>query len=165
MIADEIKKLSALKDEGLISEFEFNQAKAKLLGENKFSAKKKGELFGLSEPVWLTLMHLSILAGFIIPILGLALPFILWILSKDESEKADQTGRILINWIASFIIYFIISMILTMIFIGWLLMSLLVIACIVFVILGAVKAANGTIWRYPLSISFLHINSYDDEKI
>ncbi|MCF6764313.1 DUF4870 domain-containing protein [Thiotrichales bacterium 19S3-7] len=159
MIADEIKKLNELKEAGVLSEDEFNQAKENILGQKKFKTSASGELFGLNENVWLTLMNLSILAGFIVPILGLVLPFVLWLLSRDHSENADKVGRNLVNWIASFIIYFVICIILMTIFIGWLLLMVLVILTVIFVIIGAIKAANGEIWPYPLSIPFLNVES------
>ncbi|MCF6775539.1 DUF4870 domain-containing protein [Thiotrichales bacterium 19X7-9] len=159
MIADEIKKLSELKEAGILTEDEFNQAKEKLLGQANLKTNVSGELFGLNENIWLTLMNLSILAGFVVPILGLVLPFVLWLLSKEDSQKADQMGRNLVNWIASFIIYFVLCIILMAIFIGWLLLIALVALTVIFVIIGAIKAANGEIWPYPLSIPFLKVES------
>ncbi|MCF6768077.1 DUF4870 domain-containing protein [Thiotrichales bacterium 19S11-10] len=159
MIADEIKKLSELKDTGVISEEEFHKAKERLLGKKHKSQHQTGTIYGLNESMWCTFMHLSLLAGFIVPILGLAIPFALWIISKDVSDKADQTGRMLVNWIASLVIYFIASVILMAVFIGWLLLVALVIVNIAFIIIGATKAADGEFWRYPLSIKFLSLEN------
>lgn len=156
MIADEIKKLHELKDQGVISEEEFNSAKKRLLKQK--IGNSDGHIFGLNEMLWATLMHLSVLAVFIIPMLGIVLPIVLWILSKDESEFANQTGKAIINWIVSFIIYFIIAAILTLIFIGFILMVALIVLSIIFIIIGAIKASHRELYRYPLSINFLSID-------
>ncbi len=67
---------------------------------------------------------------------------------KDHSKKA-------LNWQISLTIYSIISAILVLVLIGALFLMVLGILNLVFCILAAVKAADGELWDYPLTINFL----------
>lgn len=100
-------------------------------------------------------IHLSQLAGLIIPLLGWALPLILWINKKNSSAFIDANGKIVMNWIISSLIYAIISYLLIFIFIGVILLGVLGICSIIFTIMGCIKANNGETWSYPLSIHFI----------
>lgn len=101
-------------------------------------------------------IHLSQLAGSIIPILGWVLPLVLWQSKKDQSAYIDAHGKIVMNWIISSLIYGIISVILAFIGVGVILLIVLGICSIVFIVVGAIKANNGETWPYPLSIRFIH---------
>lgn len=101
-------------------------------------------------------IHLSQLAGSIIPILGWVLPLVLWQSKKDQSAYIDVHGKIVMNWIISSLIYGIISIILAFIGVGVILLIVLGICSIVFIVVGAIKANNGETWPYPLSIRFIH---------
>lgn len=59
------------------------------------------------------------------------------------------------NWLISFVIYFIASFLLTCVLIGFPMVVALVIVSVVFPIVGGIKASNGEVWPYPLSIRFL----------
>ena len=100
-------------------------------------------------------IHLSQLAGLIIPLLGWVLPLILWQTKKDTSAYINNHGKIVMNWIISSLIYSIVGIILSLIFIGIFLLIVLGICSLIFIIIGAVKANNGETWPYPLSIPFL----------
>jgi uncharacterized Tic20 family protein len=66
---------------------------------------------------------------------------------KQHSKKA-------LNWQISLLIYFVVSAVLALVLIGFLLMMVLGVMNLVFCILGAVKAADGELWDYPLTINF-----------
>lgn len=101
------------------------------------------------------LIHLSQLAGMIIPLLGWVLPLILWQTKKDTSSFIDEHGKIVMNWIISTVIYGVICWILVFLLIGVILLIALGICSLVFIIVGAIKANNGEVWPYPLSIPFI----------
>lgn len=105
---------------------------------------------------WAMFIHFSLLAGFALPIVGVILPIILWQLKKDEYTIVDVHGKIVVNWIISALIYLGISMILMMIAIG--VLGILVIsgATVVFAIVGGIKANNGEVWEYPLSLKLIN---------
>jgi len=100
-------------------------------------------------------IHLSQFAGFIIPALGWVLPLILWLIKRDNSAYIDAQGKIVMNWIISSLIYSIIGFILTFLLVGIIWLIALGVCSIVFIILGAIRAKEGTLWAYPLSITFL----------
>lgn len=88
------------------------------------------------------------------PFAGLVVPIVIWQLKKDEYPVVDEHGRVVMNWILSMFIYLAAGILLTFILIGIPLLFALGIAALVFPIVGAVKANNGEVWPYPLSIKF-----------
>jgi uncharacterized Tic20 family protein len=111
--------------------------------------------WGMNEKSFLLLMHLSQFAGLIVPGAGLALPIVMWLTNKDNNERIDQQGKYITNWIISVVIYLAASAILTIIFIGIIGLFAVGIAALVFPIIGAIKANEGEIWKYPLTIQFI----------
>ncbi|MGK7896812.1 MAG: DUF4870 domain-containing protein [Xenococcus sp. (in: cyanobacteria)] len=103
---------------------------------------------------WAMLLHLSQLAGLLVPLAGLIIPILIWQLKKEEMPELDVHGKIVVNWIISGLIYSVICFILVFLVIGIFLLIPLSIIAIVFPIIGAIKANEGRAWKYPLSISF-----------
>ena len=95
-------------------------------------------------------MHVLCLVGF--PILG---PLVIWLIKKDSSRYLDQQGRELLNFQISYFIYALISFVLCFIFIGIPLLVIIGVASIVLTIIGIVKAAEGGVYRFPLTIRLL----------
>src|SRR5262249_11468845 len=104
---------------------------------------------------WAMFLHLSLLAGFVVPLAGLVLPIVIWQLKKTELPELDVHGKIVVNWIISMIIYGFVSAILILVLIGIPLLIAVGIVGIVFPIIGGIKANNGEVWKYPLSIPFV----------
>ena len=109
--------------------------------------------------LWSTLLHLSLLAGLIIPLGGLIVPVVIYILKKDELPGLEPHWHVVINWIISAVIYAAISFILMIIVIGVFLLWALALLGLVFPIIGAIKANDGEVWKYPLSIEFFGKNA------
>ena len=104
---------------------------------------------------WAMLLHFSLLAGFIVPILGLIVPIVIWQLKKTELPEIDAHGKVVVNWIISAIIYGVACLLLSIIYIGIPFLFVLTALCVIFPIIGGIKANNGELWNYPLSIQFL----------
>lgn len=100
-------------------------------------------------------IHFSIFAGFVIPFAGLVLPIVLWQLKKDEFPSVDAHGKVVVNWLISAIIYMLVCLVLVLIIIGWFGLVAISVATLVFAIVGGIKANEGVVWEYPLSIRFL----------
>lgn len=100
-------------------------------------------------------LHLSQLANIIIPFSGVIIPIVLWQTQKEKMPALDAHGKMVANWLISSLIYWAISGILALVLIGFLGMLALIVMGIVFPIIGAVKANNGELWQYPLTIKFL----------
>ena len=101
------------------------------------------------------LMHLSVFAGMIIPMGGIVLPLVMWLTNKEKSDLIDAHGKNIMNWMISSFIYAIASVILMIVGIGFLMIIALVILSLIFTIMGAVKASNGEVFKYPLAIEFI----------
>jgi uncharacterized Tic20 family protein len=103
---------------------------------------------------WALILHLSQLAGFVIPGAGLVTPIIIWQMKKDEMPGLDAHGRAVANWILSGLIYAAASAVLVIVLIGIPLLILLLLVGVIFPIIGGIKAGDGEVWKYPLSITF-----------
>lgn len=109
-----------------------------------------------SEKQYAMFIHISQFAGVIIPGLGWILPLVLWLTKKDTSSYIDAHGKIVMNWIISCFLYAIGATILTFILIGIPLLIALGICSLIFTIIGAIRANDGILWPYPLSIKFIN---------
>lgn len=113
---------------------------------------------------WAALMHLGAFGGFLIPIFGqIVAPLVIWILKKDHSKFLNETGKKVLNFQISCSLYVAVGMLLSamsfwLIFPVFLFVGVTMIGTIIWsvlMIIGAVKAAQGEIYNYPLTISFL----------
>lgn len=101
------------------------------------------------------ILHFSQFAGYIVPLAGMIVPIVLWQMKKDELPGIDEHGRAVVNWIISETIYILIGIALIFVVIGIPLLFALALIGIIFPIIGGIKANDGVLWKYPLSISFL----------
>ena len=148
-LANELSDLEDLRARGTLTNEEFEQAKAQLLTGGKSGV---GQICGMDENIWCTLMHLSQLLTF--SMAGIVVPIVMWILSKDESEIARRHGAAMMNWLFSSIIYLLISLILVLAVIGIPMLFVLGIMHLAFPVMAAIKAYEGKTWSYPLTIRF-----------
>ncbi len=118
---------------------------------------ENGKPWGMEEKTFLMLMHLSQLAGFIFPGAGLVLPIVMWATNKDEYPEVDRHGKAILNWMISLLIYTIVCVILIFVVVGIFAIFALMIISLIFIILAAVKANEGKLWEYPLSIKFFKL--------
>jgi hypothetical protein len=99
------------------------------------------------------LTHLSGLAGYVVPLGGVLVPIIIWMVKKDSpviSSIAKQA--ILLNVIAFLLVGAGLALLLTIVLIplvilGWIVLGL---SAIALPIIGAVKAGDGVYFRYPV---------------
>ena len=103
---------------------------------------------------WAMFLHLSTLAGFVVPLAALVAPIIIWQIKKQEMPSLDAHGCHAANWIISSVIYGIISAILCLALIGIPMLIALGLVSIIFPVIAAIKANDGIVWRYPLSFTF-----------
>ncbi len=104
---------------------------------------------------WAMILHLSMLSGFVIPFAGLIAPILIWQLKKEELPEIDIHGKNATNWIISSVIYFVVGGILMLVFVGILVVLAVAVCAVVFPIIAGIKANNGEVWEYPLTIKFL----------
>jgi uncharacterized Tic20 family protein len=99
------------------------------------------------------LTHLSGLSGYLIPLGGMVVPIIIWVVKKDSpivSSVAKQALFLnLVVWllIAGTGILWLTVILIPLIVIFWCALGL---AALALPIVGAIKAFDGTYFRYPL---------------
>jgi uncharacterized Tic20 family protein len=109
----------------------------------------------MQERQWALICHLSALSGYVIPFGNLIVPIIIWSMKKDEMPMVDEHGKEVINFQLSMMIWMIISGILILVVIGIPLLIMLAILQVVFIIIGAIKADSGQLYKYPMTIHFI----------
>ena len=113
---------------------------------------------GLSKDVrnWAMLCHLSALVGLLGNGIGFFLgPLIVWLIKKEEHPFIDEQGKEAVNFQITMFIAFMIALVLSFVLIGIPLLVALGVLEIVFPIIAAIQASNGTHYRYPLAIRFI----------
>ncbi len=105
--------------------------------------------------MWAMLLHLSVFAGYIAPLAGLVVPILIWQLKKSEFPEIDAHGKVVCNFLISFLIYAAVATLLVFLIIGVPLLMALGVAAVVLPIIGGIKANNGELWPYPMTIQFL----------
>ncbi|MCC9599478.1 DUF4870 domain-containing protein [Stieleria sp. JC731] len=158
-ITDELDRLQQLRDQGSLTEAEFDEAKRKVLGGQTHNPYGSGSLhqgdglvLGIDEKTFCTLMHLSQLL--VLSMLGVVVPIGMWILGKEESDLVRRHGNRMMNWLISELIYGLVIGILCMFLVGFLLIPVIAVLGILFPIIAAIKCNNDTLWSYPLAIRF-----------
>ena len=170
-VADELKKLQDLRQSGALSEAEFARAKEAILSGAAGAPPPAPPPAATPPPMpvplspeareqqtrqWALFIHLGQLAGFAVPFAGLVLPIVLWQIKKDELPGVDIHGKIVVNWMLSALVYAVGGGLLCFAcFTGLIILIPLAIVGIVFPIIGGLKANNGEVWPYPLSIKWL----------
>jgi len=99
------------------------------------------------------LTHLSGLSGYIIPLGGVLVPIIIWVVKSDSkivSSVAKQAlilNVIVFVLIAATLILWLTVILIPLVILFWVLLGL---AAIALPIVGAIKAYEGTYFRYPV---------------
>ncbi|MBW4483556.1 MAG: DUF4870 domain-containing protein [Tildeniella torsiva UHER 1998/13D] len=106
--------------------------------------------------MWAMLAHLSALSGFVIPFGNIVGPLVIWLVKRDEMSFVNDQAKEALNFNISMTIYMVVAGVLIFVLIGIPLMIVLGIAWLVLVILAAVKANEGTAYRYPLTLRLVN---------
>ena len=130
------------------------------------------------------LIHISSFTGYLFPLGSIITPLIIWQTVKDKSPYLNEHGKEVINFNISFSLYMLIlgTSIFSFIFKNiWTtlnnislgfnesfflnnifsvlgvasLISIVTFSKIALIILGAIKANNGEVYKYPLTIKFI----------
>lgn len=116
---------------------------------------------------WEVLCHLSSLIALIgVPFGNVLGPLFVWLIKRDASPGIDAHGKEAVNFHLSWTLYWLVSTtvvgILCVFLIGLLLVPFLIlaylvgmIAMLILSIAASIKAGNGQLYHYPLTIRFL----------
>ncbi len=108
------------------------------------------------ERLWSILCHLLGLLVFVgVPFGNVIGPLVIWLIKKDEFPAVNEHGKAALNFQISMLLYLMVSIFLMLIIVGFLLIAILAVVELVFVIIAAVKASEGEVYHYPLSIKFI----------
>ena len=107
------------------------------------------------ERTWGMWLHLSQLANFVAPMAGLVAPIVIWQLKKDQLPALDSHGKNAVNWLISSAIYALFGLLTFFFVVGFFILMAVAALGVVFPIIAGIKANNGEVWKYPLTISFL----------
>ena len=100
-----------------------------------------------------TLTHLSGLAGYVVPFGGVVVPIIIWLVKSDSPViRSIAKQAILLNLIVfalacAGMLLFLTILLIPFVIIGWIGLGL---AAIALPIIGAIRAADGNYYRYPV---------------
>ncbi len=103
----------------------------------------------------LLITHLSQLLTYITGFGGLIAPLIIWATQKDRIDDMDAHGKSILNFQLSIIVYTMISVPLMLVGIGFITLPLILIMGFVMPIINGIKASNGELPSYPLSLNFI----------
>ncbi len=101
------------------------------------------------------LSHLGAFVGYAIPFGNILVPLILWIMRREHSVFVGDNARESLNFQISISIYAVVCFALLFVLIGFVLLPALAVFQIVYVVLAALAARRGEVYRYPLTIRFL----------
>lgn len=101
------------------------------------------------------LCHLLGLGTFVIPFGNIIGPLILWLLKRADSPYLDETGKEALNFNISWTIYTVIAALSFFVLIGFVLFPLVFLAWLILVVVASIKASEGKIYRYPLTIRLI----------
>lgn len=82
-------------------------------------------------------------------------PLVIYLVKKDESAFVADQAKEVLNFHFSALIYAIVAVLSCFIVIGFVLVPALGVFVLVVTIIGAVRAYEGKLFRYPLCIRFL----------
>ncbi|WP_144392049.1 DUF4870 domain-containing protein [Pleionea sediminis] len=100
--------------------------------------------------------HFAAFAGLIIPFGSIIGPLVMWLMKKHESAYIDFHGREALNFNITMAIASVICIVLMFVFIGIVLFPVLLIFWLIMLIIAGVKANDGIMYRYPISIRLVN---------
>ena len=112
---------------------------------------------GKDEKMWGMFCHLAALAMFTsIPFANVIGPLVIWLIKKDEMPFVEDQGKESLNFQISVSIYVLCCLpLMCLAGIGAFLAAAIGIADLVFIIIAAIKANNGEVYRYPCCLRFV----------
>ncbi len=107
--------------------------------------------------MWCVLCHALALVGHLTHFVGghILAPLIVWLLKRHESPQIDAHGKESLNFQLSMLLYEVIAIVFCFVLIGIPFLVALWALNIIFVIVASIKASDGELWRYPLTIRFI----------
>jgi uncharacterized Tic20 family protein len=106
-----------------------------------------------NDRLWSVLCHLSYFFGF--AVLSFLFPLVVYLVMRDDSPYVTHHAREALNFHISIVIYFICCIPFCFILLGIPLLIAVAVTGLVCSIVAAVKASDGVLYRYPITIRFV----------
>jgi len=105
------------------------------------------------------LFHLLALLGLGLPILNIVLPFVLWMLKKEESQDFDQQGKQVLNFHLTMTVLFFPAIVLMVYFfpVGFPVTITIYAFMVIMTLINLFRSINLAPIKYPFSYAFLKI--------
>ena len=103
-----------------------------------------------NDKIWSMLSHLSALFG-----VGIILPLVVYLAMRKDSEYVASNAREALNFHISIFIYVLCCIPLMFVLVGIPLAIAIGIGSLVLAIIAAVKASDGAVYQYPLTLRFV----------
>lgn len=104
---------------------------------------------------YVIIMHVSQFVGLVIPFGSIIAPLIMWAMKRSDSEQVETHGKEIMNFQISFALWTVVAFVLIFLLVGILLLPIVLIGELVCVVIGIIKASNGELYQYPLTIRFI----------
>ncbi len=103
-----------------------------------------------------SLIHISALIGYLIPLANILLPFWLWRKHQHKSKFIYQAGLEAVNFQLTCGVYFLSAFMLCALFIGFVILPVIVIYQLIFTLVATYTSAKNNNYCYPGNLSFIH---------
>lgn len=104
---------------------------------------------------WGILVHAAAFTGLVVPFGNILGPLLIWLIKKEDSEFVDKNGKASLNFQLSWTIWILLAAVTIFFMIGLILVPLLGLAWLILVVLGTIRASDGGVYEYPLTIRFI----------
>jgi uncharacterized protein len=120
------------------------------------ASQSKGDYEYTSEQRTIAILtHLGCFVGLIIPFTNFV-PALVVYLTQEKSPFVKENAKSALNFQISWMIYMIVSFVLLIIFVGIIGLVGFGIFGVVMPIVAAIKASDGKVYKYPLTINFIN---------
>jgi len=107
------------------------------------------------ERTWGVLAHAGGFAGLAVPFGNVVAPLVVWLAYKEESRFVDENGVRALNFQVTWSIILLVTALSVLIAVGVVLFPLALLAWLILTVLGTVKASEGEVYDYPLTVQFV----------
>ena len=106
--------------------------------------------------LWGMLCRLTALSLLIsLPFGNILCPLVIWLIKRNEIPFVDEQGKESLNFQISMTIYALVAALLMLVIIGFFLLIGLAVFSTVMVIIASIKANDGVVYKYPVTIRIL----------
>ncbi len=113
------------------------------------------EAISKEERTWGMVCHLAALAGYLFPFGNIIGPLIVWLIKKEEMPFVADQGKESLNFQITMAILAAICIVLIFVVVPFFLLIALGILNLILVVIAAIKANDGVIYRYPFALRLI----------